>query len=210
MRQLIRAPTRGTGGEAGFTLIELLVVCALFAVVLGVVMGSLVFAQDDAPKDIAYAQSIADTTSGLQTMLRDIRNAYAIRFTDGDQTSGMGTTIDFFAYQAAQDTSYEVQYNCAQPSTTRSGYYQCVRVEAQATPASPVLLSPTRGAVIIDRIQSPEVFTFLNSSGSPDPLYATYVKASLRVPSDGKLYHGLTHLIALDNGTALPNLANGS
>jgi prepilin-type N-terminal cleavage/methylation domain-containing protein len=209
MRSGLRELRLHARDEAGLTLIELTVVMALFAIVLGAVMGPMIFTQKQAPKDITYAQSISDATSGLQRMMREIRNAYKINATDGDPTSGAGSMIDFSAYLndgSGSDQDYEVRYDCAQPSKTKTGYYACVRVAAKTGTALPAI---STGAVIIDRVKSPNVFTFDGVNGTPDLIYPSYIQANVQVPAGGSLYNGLKHLITLNNGTALPNLQNG-
>jgi type II secretory pathway pseudopilin PulG len=199
--------------ERGYSLPELLVVCAMFALVLVGVLDVFGFAQAQAPKDIEYSHAISEATAGLARMTRELRNAYRIDGTDGDPTTGVGSTVTFFAYLNDVDT--EVEYSCDQPSLsnpTNHSYYSCRRVSA---PDGSALPSISTGAVIVDRVENPpgltrpDVFTFIGATGTPNPIYPSYVQENVLIPAAGPLTHSLTHTITLNNGTALPNLQGG-
>jgi prepilin-type N-terminal cleavage/methylation domain-containing protein len=198
-------------GESGFTLIEVLIVALLLAVVLIPVMGSLDFAQTQTPKVIEYSQAISNATTALQRMMQEIRQAYRINATDGDPSSGVGTWIEFNA--VINDQDLEIKYECdvAYPTNTgnkyASQYHRCMRVSAPTGSGLPAI---SRGSVAVDRVLNPDVFTFIGPSGTPNPVYPTYVMADVQVPSRGPLNLGLAHKITLDNATAIPNLENGT
>ena len=205
--------------EGGFSLVELLIVCALFAGVLGVVLSQLTFTQNQASKDISYAQAISDATTGLQTMMRELRNAYRINATNGG-VNGVGSMIDFYAYlnYNGTDKDVELEYSCAQPSPTKTGDYACERVwapDGSSLPSFSHCGTSTNSAcnVVIDRLDptltpNGNVFKFFGASGATDPVYPTYVQASVQVPRAGSVTNSFKHSISLNNGTALPNLQN--
>lgn len=192
--------------ESGYTLIEVLVACTLFAIVLSAVMAPLDFAGTQTPKNVEYAHAVATATSGLQRMIQEIRQAYRINATNGDPTSGVGSMIDFSA--VINGTDEEIEYDCSVSTGSQytTTYHRCVRVSAPAGSALPAI---STGAVVVDRLTSPNVFTFLGPSGSPNSTYPTYVQANVGVPASGPLKSGLSHTITLDNGTSIPNLQNG-
>jgi prepilin-type N-terminal cleavage/methylation domain-containing protein len=207
----IRLWTRFRSDQRGLTLVELLVTIVLFAFVLTALLNTFDFAQSQAPKDIEYSHAIGDATAGLAQMTRELRDAYRIGDTDGNPSSGVGTEISFFAQLNDVDT--EVEYGCDYPSLsnpTNNNYHSCRRVSAPDGSALPSLNPCGTGcAVIIDRVHSSNVFTFIGSTGTPNPVYPTYVQENVSVPAAGPLTNGLTHFIALSNGTAIPNLQDG-
>jgi prepilin-type N-terminal cleavage/methylation domain-containing protein len=213
------AVRRRAQGESGFSLVELLVVISLLTLVLSAAMGSLVFAQNETPKTVEYAHAISSAATGLQKMLREIRNAYRINGTNGDATSGTGSMIDFYAVIGPNDL--HIQYECDEPSPTNTGYDACLRLSAPTgtalpgfAPGCPTSLAPSvTCSVVINRVRVPaqvgQVFTFIGASGSPNSVYPTYVRANIQVPRSGPLTHGFTNFINLDDGTAIPDLQNG-
>lgn len=198
--------------EAGHTLVEMLVVILLLALVLTPVMNSLVFEGRQAPVGVQYSQSISDATSGLQRMMQEIRQAYAIRATNGDVNSGQGSYIDFLAVIA--DQNLEVKYDCGQVSSTNSAYDACKRFACVATAYdTPCTLPSSSSYVAVDRVLNTngQVFTFRDKTGASatNAQDIWTIEAKVQVPSRGSLSYGLTHRITLDNQTAIPNLQNG-
>jgi prepilin-type N-terminal cleavage/methylation domain-containing protein len=216
MRQAASGVRLRAREESGFTLIELLVAILLFVLVIGAALSSLNFAQSQAPKNIEYSHAISDATSGLQKMMREIRNAYKVNGTNGDPSTGVGSVFDFYAYLriGGTDQDWHIEYECDVPSPTNATYDACVRVAEPAgtalpsnNPCTPV----NQCSVVIDRVPKPgNLFTFLGADGTADSIYPTYIRAAIQVPAAGSYYHGLTHNITLNNGTALPNLQNGA
>lgn len=183
----------------------------MLTLVLVAVLNTFDFAESQAPKAIEYSHAVGDATSGLAQMARELRNAYRIGGTDGDASTGVGTTITFFANLKDVDT--EVEYGCNYPSVsnpTNTSYHSCRRVSVADGSSLPSLNPCGTGcAVVIDRVHSPNVFTFIGSTGSPNPVYPTYVQENVSVPAAGPLTNSLTHWVNLSNGTAIPNLQGG-
>lgn len=202
-------PIRRAREESGQTLIELLVGASLLAVVLIAALNSMDFAQTQMPKNVQYAQAISDATTGLQRMLQDIRQAYRINSTNGNPATGTGSWIDFNAFVGDRDL--EIRYQCDQASRTRTGAYSCWKVSAATGQTMPSITSSS-ATLVIDRVltSNGRVFRFLDSSGSANPAYPTYVEANVQVPASGSLKSGLSHTITLDDATSIPNLQNGS
>lgn len=203
--------------ESGFTLIEVVFISLLLAVVLIPIFNSLDFASTRAPQTVEYANAISDGTTGLQRMIQEIRQAYEIVNTNGDANTGFGSEIDFYAI--INDQNLEIKYDCNQPYPTNTGnafastYHRCLRVAAAKGTALPAI---STGTVVIDRVLNPNnvfpnnVFKFIGASGTPDPVNVTYVQAAVQVPARGPLTKGLAHPITLADGTAIPNLQNGT
>jgi prepilin-type N-terminal cleavage/methylation domain-containing protein len=215
MRQTASDARRRARDESGFTLVELLVAILLFGIVVTAALGSLNFAQSQAPKNIEYSHAISDATTGIQKMMREIRNAYKVA-TNGDPSTGVGSAIDFYAYLSigGTDQDWRIEYECDVPSPTNATYDACVRVAepaGTALPSNNPCTPANQCSVVVDRVPKPgNLFTFLGANGAANSLYPTYVQAAIQVPAAGSYYHGLTHNITLNNGTALPNLQNGA
>ncbi|MGI8862885.1 MAG: prepilin-type N-terminal cleavage/methylation domain-containing protein [Solirubrobacteraceae bacterium] len=196
--------------EAGFTIVEMLVAIALFITVFAVLLVPLEYAQTQTPKDVEWAHSVADGTTGLQRMMREIRQAYRINGTNADPTTGKGSMIDFYAI--LNGTDQEIEYDCSQHFPTNTGnsyasqYYRCMRVSVATGGALPAI---STGTIVIDRVLNPNLFTFFGGTGATNSVYPTYVEATVQVPARGPLNTGLTHTITLDAGTSIPNLENG-
>jgi type II secretory pathway pseudopilin PulG len=207
MRRLLNRAARRLSEQSGFTLLEGLVVSGILAAVLTAILAPFDFAQRQAPKNVEYAHAISDASSGLQQIMREIREAYRVNSTTPN-------SIDFNAVIRGSDL--EIAYECDEPYPTDAGnnyasqYHRCLRVSVATGGTLPLI---TSGAVVIDRLlngtASNPVFTFLDSSGSSNPISPTYVEANVQVPARGPLNSGLNHTITLDNATALPNLQNG-
>jgi prepilin-type N-terminal cleavage/methylation domain-containing protein len=222
----LRAIGKRAREQAGFTIIEVLVVVLLLGVVMVPLMNAMVFEGKQTPIDTSYAQAIGAQSAGLQRMVQEVRQAYAIESTNGDPGTGQGSYIDFLimVYNASSGTDqpWEVKYDCGQVSPSNSSYNACVRFACQATAYDTrcTLPSTSRNAVV-DRIlpSSPPVFTFRDRNGNPatDAQDIWTVEATAQVPAHGSqwygrhpLTYGVSHPIVLDNQTNLPNLQNGT
>jgi prepilin-type N-terminal cleavage/methylation domain-containing protein len=199
---------RRLASDSGFTLIEVLVVAAILPLVLIATLGPFEFAQKQTPKNVEYTTAVSSASTGLQTMMREIRQGYRIDATTPN-------SIDFNAVINSKDLEIFYSCNIAYPTNTgnthAAEYRRCKRVSAATGTPLPSIAT---GAVVIDRLldgtSEKPVFTFKNSSGISDPTHPTYVEARIRVPARGELNSGLNHAIELSNGTALPNLALNS
>lgn len=213
-------------GESGFTMVEVLVVTVMLAVLMIPLMNAMVFEGKQTPIDTNYARAIGAQSSGLQRMVQEIRQAYAIVSTNGDPSSGQGSYIDFlimvYSSSSGTDQPWEVKYDCAQTSPTNSAYHACIRFACQASAYDARCTLPTTSSnAVVDRIlpSSPPVFTFRDRNANPatDAQDIWTVEATAQVPAHGSqwygshpLTYGITHPIVLDNQTNLPNLQNGT
>jgi prepilin-type N-terminal cleavage/methylation domain-containing protein len=215
--------------QAGFTLIEVLIVALLLGAVMVPIMNGLVFEGNQTPVDTSYAQAIGQETAGLQQMVQEIRQAYAIESTNGDPSSGQGSYIDFltmiYSASSGTDLPYEVRYDCGQVSPTNSSYHACLRYACQGSAYDkPCTLPSTSTNAVVDRVlaTSPPVFTFRDRNGNAatNAQDIWTVEGSVQVPAHGSLSqssvpsrarsNGLAHAVTLDNQTNLPNLQNGT
>jgi prepilin-type N-terminal cleavage/methylation domain-containing protein len=206
---------RRLGSESGFTLIEVLIVSALLTAVLGATLAPFEFEQKQTTKNIEYTKAVSEASTGLQNMMREVRQAYRINETTSN-------SIRFNAIINSSDV--EVFYECdlSYPSNAGNAHYKeyrrCGRVSAETGKTLPSLSSkcpavapkPETCPVVIDRLlngtSSAPVFRFKDASGAVEPIHPSYVEAVVRVPSRGSLNEGLSHSIELSNGTAIPNL----
>lgn len=194
---------RRLASESGFTLIEVLVVAAILAAVLTATLAPFEFEQKQTTKNVEYTRSVSDASTGLQNMMRELRQAYRVNSTTPN-------SVDFNAVINSSDL--EIYYACDEPYPNNGNahwkeYRRCLRVSATTGSALPPI---SKGAIVIDRLvngtSSAPVFTFKDSSGAINTTHPSYVEATIRVPSRGSLNNGLNHNIELSNGTAIPNL----
>jgi hypothetical protein len=203
-------------------MIEVLVVTLLLAAVMVPILNALVFEGNQAPLATSYSQAIGDQTAGLQRMMQEVRQAYAIESTNGDPATGQGSYVDFLIqiYNASSGTDqpYEVRYDCGQlsPNNARTGpaYNACIRYACLATAYDTSCTLPSSRNAVVDRIvpHTAPVFTFRdkngNSAANAQDIWT--VEANVQVPARGSLSYGLAHPVTLDNQTNLPNLQNGT
>jgi prepilin-type N-terminal cleavage/methylation domain-containing protein len=189
-----RCPDRAiASGQAGFTLIELLVVLAIVVIVFSALLVPIVTAQNVQSRDAEYAYAQQNARTGLDAMVHQIRQAYAV----------LSTTPNAIEFNVSLNgVDYHVYYECdvAQPGTS---YQKCVRLQAPAGAALPALSTGTTAVTnLTNGTLADPVFAFTPNGFSP-----TYVTATLKVPASGGTNGGLTHSIALSDGVLLRNQA---
>jgi hypothetical protein len=170
--------------------------------VLFAVLGPLEVASSLAPRDVEYTHAATEASGGLQTMVRELRQAYNI----------VGTTPNSITFNVVLNgNDLQVMYECDEPypgngNPYASSYHRCLRVSVATGGTLPAIGT---GQVIVDRLingtSADPVFTY-----TPGPITPTYVEAQVKVPARGELSKGLNHAITLDNGTLLRNEATGS
>jgi type II secretory pathway pseudopilin PulG len=176
-------------------LVEMLVVIALLVAVGGALMVPLITAQHVQARDSDYAYAQQTARAGLDGMVHQIRQAYAVLSTTPN-------SIEFDVSLAGTD--YHVYYECDVPQPNTS-YRECVRLQAAAGAALPPLSSATVVATnLTNGTLGDPVFTF-----APDAFSPTYATATLKVPASGGVNGGLTHSIVLSNGVLLRNQTVG-
>jgi type II secretory pathway pseudopilin PulG len=181
--------------QAGFTVVELLVTLVVLIVVCAVLVVPMATSQSVQSRDAEYAYAQQNARAGLDSMVRQIRQAYAVLSTTPN-------AIEFNVSLGGVD--YHVYYECdvAQPGTS---YRECVRLQARAGVALPAL---STGTVAVSNLTNgtltDPVFAFTPNAVSP-----TYVTATVKVPASGGTNGGLTHSIVLNDGVLLRNQTVG-
>jgi prepilin-type N-terminal cleavage/methylation domain-containing protein len=183
-------------GQAGFSLIELLVVILLLSVVLGAVMSPLVLAVKTQSTDAIYAYAQQSARTGLDSMVSQIRQAWAI-LSSGPNDVQMNVTI--------AGAALVVYYECDIPQPGTS-YRECVRLQAPAGSSLPPMSSASIVITnLINGTATSPVFSF-----GPDPVAPYYMTATVDVPASDGVTGGLTHSIVLSDGALMRNLNVGN
>jgi prepilin-type N-terminal cleavage/methylation domain-containing protein len=195
--------------ERGMTLPEVLVSIVIFSVVLLAILGLNDTATKIVPKDTERGLAIREAQSGLDRMVRELRQAYRVV---GTSPSSMQVQVRLKRDDPSTPTvethvSRTVEYDCGVGQSGR-----CMRREApigQALPAG--------GEMVIDRILNsdydladPNDRPVFGYDESPNPIQPTYVTVRIEVPAKGERAQGHKHTIVLEDGFHLRNLVVGS
>ncbi len=176
-------------------LVELLVVLAMAVVVFATLVVPIITSQRVQSRDSAYAYAQQTARTGLDSMVHQIRQAYAVLSTTPN-------AIEFDVSLSGVD--YHVYYECdvAQPGTS---YRECLRLQAPAGAVLPALSTGTVTATnLTNGTLTDPVFAF-----APDAISPTYVTATIKVSASGGANTGLTHSIVLSDGVLLRNQTVG-
>lgn len=178
--------------EGGFTLIEVVITAALLAVVAGTLMAPIVTSARVQSNDANYAYSQQQTRTGLDSMISQVRQAWAILSTTPNAVE-MNVNLN--------GTSEHVLYECDVPQPGSSTYRECVRVQAPAGTALPVL---STGSVVVGNLlngtTTDPVFTF-----NSDPVAPSYMTATVKTPASGGTSSSLNHAIVFSDGALMRN-----
>lgn len=206
LRRLQLRAASAAEDERGFSLIELLVVMSLLAGVLGALVGPMITSQRVEQSDADYAAAQQGASTGLESMVSDIRQATAI-LSSGSSFVVMNATLD--------GTSQAVEFECdiAMPSNTN--YDECVRTYAAegATPPTPPATCATSYPagtgckVVVTNLQNGSQPVF---SWGPDPNAPYYMTATVDVPASDGQSSELNHPIVFSDGTLMRNLNVGN
>jgi len=158
-------------GEAGFTLVELLVAAALGVVVMGAVVTLVMSAVRYQPKISKEAQNVSTARWMLERLTRELRNGISVKEGTASMVSFEGyvrhSTCGGTTTLPAGSTSIKcrITWECSTTACTRR----------ESSPETPGAGSPKP---VFSGLSSSEVFTYV-----PNVATATYVKATLRLPS---------------------------
>ena len=193
--------------ESGFSLAEVLAAMMIFAVLLGATVTFLNTAEITSSKDTETANATQEAQTGLDRMVRDLRQASSVVIADPN-------TLDVTVGDK------EIRYQCGVADPTDSRYRRCVR-SAGAVGAVP---PGTGGEVVVARLLNGTaerpVFTYTYPPAAetdaddeaadpadPDPApQPTYVTMALAVPAAGERKGGYKHEVVLDTGFYLRNV----
>jgi prepilin-type N-terminal cleavage/methylation domain-containing protein len=182
--------------QAGFTLLEVLVVMLLLSLIVGALMAPMVLSIKDQTRDANYAYAQQNARTGLDSMVSQIRQAWAI-LSSGPNAVQLNVNLNGVALV--------VYYECDVPQPGTS-YHECVRLQAPAGSALPPLTSASVAITnLTNGTATDPVFSF-----GPDPVAPYYMTARIRVPASGGTTGGLTHTIVLSTGALMRNLNVGN
>lgn len=175
--------------EDGFTLVELLVAMAMSLVIGAGALALLDIAEPLSDRELQREVAVAEGRSGLERMIRDIRNADLV-----NATSATLIDVNTRTPLGAQRVVY--QCNSAFQTVT---YRQCVRY------TGPVGGSVSNGVVVVERLingtTSQPVFTYV-----PTRINPRVVRIQVVLPASGGPAPGYMHRIVLRDAAFLRNL----
>lgn len=122
-------------GEAGYTLIELLVAMSMFAIVLAAVMTLWDTASNAGYNEGERNSALAEQTTGLDRMVRDLRQAFQINGPKSPTTSSDWIDIvDRATVNGTAQQDYRIIYDCSKTDPSNSALHACYRYQSAWTP----------------------------------------------------------------------------
>jgi type II secretory pathway pseudopilin PulG len=200
--------------ERGLTLVEMLVTVLLMGLVVTAILGILDTSARIVPKDTERATAIGEAQSGLNRMIRELRQAYRIvGWTSNSVQMRVNVLRDNPATTGPDYANLTVDYTCGGDPAA------CVRREA---PAGNGL--PASGALVIDRILNsgpaiPAARRIFDFDQSPDrsvgvtaaSVRPTYVTVRIEVPAAGERgAGGYANSVVLEDGLYVRNVGGVS
>jgi hypothetical protein len=191
-RSIARIGRRFTTGQGGFTVMEMAVASAVLVLVVGALMAPMITSASVQSRDSNYAYAQQEARTGLDSMVAQIRQAWAI----------LGTTPNSVEMNVnLAGVAEHVFYECDVPQPGSSVYRECVRLQAAAGSALPPV---SAGMVVIRNLTNgtttDPVFSF-----APDPVAPYYMTATVKVPASDGVNGGLTHSITFSDGALMRN-----
>jgi prepilin-type N-terminal cleavage/methylation domain-containing protein len=196
--------------ERGLTLVELLVTVVVMALALTAVLAALDTSARIVPKDAERATTIREAQSGLNGMVRELRQAYRI-VAWGERSVQMRVNVlrDDSGTAGPDYANLTVDYSCGgQPAS-------CVRREA---PVGSGL--PATGTTVVPRVLNagtgtPAARAVFDFDESPDrsvgvtaaSLRPSYVTVRIEIPASGELGDGgYANKVVLEDGLYVRNV----
>jgi prepilin-type N-terminal cleavage/methylation domain-containing protein len=178
--------------QCGYTLIEVLVVASVLVLVIGALMAPMVTSANVQKRDTNYAYAQQEARTGLDSMVAQIRQAWAILST---QPNAVEMNVNL------NGVAEHVYYECDIPQPGSAVYRECLRVQSAAGTSLPAL---STGSVVIKNLtngtSSDPIFSF-----APDPVAPYYMTATVKVPASDAVPGGLTHSITFSDGALMRN-----
>lgn len=175
--------------EDGFTLVELLAAMALSLVISAGALVLLDIAAPQSDRELQRQVAVSEGRSGLERMLREVRNADAVNATSP-------SLIDVNTVTPAGPRRIVYQCSSAFQAVV---YRQCVRY------SGPVDGAVANGQVVVERLingtTSQPVFTYV-----PDRIRPRVVRVQVVLPASGGPAPGYMHRIVLRDAAFLRNL----
>ena len=196
--------------ERGLTLVEMLVTVLVMGLVMTAILGMLDTSARIVPKDTERAVAIGEAQSGLNRIVRELRQAYRIL---GSTSSSVQMRVNVLreddATSGPEYANLTVEYSCGGDPG------RCVRREA---PAGAGL--PATGTVVIDRVLNggvaiPPARAVFDFDQSPDrsvgvtaaSVRPTYVTVRVEVPAAGERgAGGYGNSVVLEDGLYVRNV----
>ena len=190
--------------ESGVTLTELLVTILLLGLVLSATLSVLDTNVRSAPRDDERAIAITEAQTGLNGMVRELRQAYSVQGWTSDSIRVLvRRRRDDPATPAVEYATLDVQYSCGSENPGR-----CTRREAPVgspLPATgkPVILRVLNGDPLLPAAR--RVFNFDQSSdrsnaASAGAILPSYVTVRVEVPAAGERREGYSNSVVLEDG----------
>ena len=206
MRLLSRFALPAREGERGTTVIELIATVTLLGFVLSAVLGLLESGIKAAPREQERAHSIREAQVGMYRMVRELRQAYAVRSSTPHSLEVLVRIPKDDPATPAVEThvNRHLRYSCGDDAPSK-----CIRYETAI--GQPL---PATGETVVPRVlnwgqnaSDPAVFEFEDSQGTNN-LSPTYVKVRLEVPANGesKNNSGYRNKVVLEDGFFARNL----
>jgi prepilin-type N-terminal cleavage/methylation domain-containing protein len=200
--------------ERGLTLVEMLVTVLVMGLVVTAILSVLDTSARIVPKDTERATAIGEAQSGLNGMVRELRQAYRIvAWTPSSVQLRVHVLRDDSATVGPDYQNLTVQYSCGGSPAS------CVRREAAAGSGL-----PATGRVVVDRVlnasgSTPAARAVFDFDQSPDrsvgvtaaSVRPTYVTIRLEVPSSGERgAGGYQGSVVLEDGLYVRNVGGVS
>jgi prepilin-type N-terminal cleavage/methylation domain-containing protein len=187
-RACVRARLRA---QDGFTLVELLTAMGISLVVAAGALTLVDIAAPQADRELQRQVAVSEGRSGLERMLREIRNADSVNATSP-------TLIDVNTPTPAGSPDQRVVYQCSAAFQAVT-YRQCVRY------SGPVGGTVSNGQVVVERLingtTSQPVFTYV-----PDRIRPRVVRVQIVLPASGGPAPGYIHRVVFRDAAFLRNL----
>lgn len=185
----IRRTRRRVQSEDGFTLVELLTAMALSILITAGALVLLEIAAPQSDRELQRQVAVSEGRSGLERMIREIRNADVVNATSA-------TLLDINTPTASGARRVVYQCNSAFQVVL---YRQCVRY------SGPVDGAVANGQVVVERLingtTSQPVFTYV-----PDRIRPRVVRVQVVLPASGGPAPGYMHRVVLRDAAFLRNL----
>jgi type II secretory pathway pseudopilin PulG len=152
--------------EAGYTLIELLIAMSMFMVVLAAVMALWDTASNAGYNEGERNTALAEETTGLDRMVRDLRQAYHINGPAAGQKSDWIDILERTTLGAAAQHDYRVIYDCSKTDPSNSAFHACYRYQSLWGPGMTLTAGVPPAAGVTSTIVVPRLLNGMACSGA--------------------------------------------
>ena len=171
---LLRRTRQRLADERGYTLVEMLVAGMITVALVGSLGYLFLIAQRNQPQVAERSQQIQGGRVVVETITREIREAYAV---NGTPTSSSLSINTFVRHTSCGATTFRTS---SQPAIACRVSYTCTAGSCLRTEASPDGSSPGSPVRVVDGLQSSAVFNYQETSSG-----AGFIDVTLVFPSEG-------------------------